>query len=115
MTYKIAVNIPVEKSEEKETIDKILDAMSEAGAGTVGNYGRVAIVLDGYETWRSEEGAHPYNGTVGEITMAKSVRIEMQCPEEKLADVEKAIRKLHPYEEPVIEIYKLETLPSHKK
>ncbi len=114
MTYKIAVNVPVEKTDEKEQIDKILDVMATAGAGIVGNYSRVAIVLDAYETWRSEEGAHPYNGTVGEITVAKSVRVEMQCPEDKLEAVEKAIRSLHPYEEPVIEIYKLETLPSQR-
>jgi hypothetical protein len=104
--------MPVEKPEEKDILEKILDAASEAGAGNVGAYGRVAAVLDGYGTWRSEEGAHPYNGVIGEVTVAKSVRVEMQCPEDKVADVIKAVRALHPYEEPVIELVKLEDLPA---
>lgn len=48
--------MPIEKSEEKEIVEKILDAASKAGAGNVGAYGRVAAVLDGYETrenWRN--------------------------------------------------------------
>lgn len=36
----------------------------------------------------------------------------MQCPEEKLTDVIKAVRSLHPYGEPVIELVKLEELPA---
>jgi hypothetical protein len=45
------------------------------------------MIMDGNETWRSEKGSHPYNGIVGEISVAKTVRIEMQCPEDKVADV----------------------------
>ena len=110
--YRICVNMPVEQDTEKETVQKILDAAAQAGAGNVGAYSRVAALLDGNETWRSGKDAHPYNGAVGEVTVAKSVRIEMQCPEDKAADVIKAVRALHPYEEPVIELIKLESLPA---
>jgi hypothetical protein len=36
----------------------------------------------------------------------------MQRPEDKAADVIKAVRELHPYEEPVIELVKLDDLPA---
>jgi hypothetical protein len=42
---------------------------SQAGAGNVGTYARVAMIMDGNETWRSEKGSHPYNGIVGEIDL----------------------------------------------
>ena len=66
-------------------------AASQAGAGNVGTYARVAMIMDGNETWRSEKGSHPYNGIIGEISVAKTVRIEMQCPEDKVADVIKQL------------------------
>ncbi len=105
---RVSVNVPAEKPEEIELVDRIIDAMAEAGAGTVGRYERVALVIDGRETWRTGEGAHPYNGRPGEITSARTKRIEMRCPSENLATVVRAIRRLHPYEEPVIEIARLE-------
>lgn len=111
MKYRICVNIPVEKPEEKEILQKILLAASENGAGNVGAYGRVAMILDGHETWRTKKGAHPYNGKIGDITIAKSVRVEMQCPAENVKKVIQTIKNLHPYEEPVIELLKLEEIP----
>ncbi|MBI4114815.1 MAG: hypothetical protein HY445_03165 [Candidatus Niyogibacteria bacterium] len=108
MKYRISVNIPIEKPEEKKLVQKILDIALQVGAGKVGNYSRVAMILYGYETWKSGKGSRPYKGTVGKITEAKSVRIEMQCPKEKLIDLVKKIRKVHLYEESVIEIIKLE-------
>jgi hypothetical protein len=52
------------------------------------------MIIDGNETWRSEEGSHPYNGIIGEISVAKTVRIEMQCPEDKVAGVIKLTSSL---------------------
>ena len=66
--------------------------------------------MKGYETWKSEEGAHPDIGEVGKSSVEPSVRIEMQCPGEKLKEVDQALRKIHPYEEPVKEIIMLESI-----
>jgi hypothetical protein len=100
-THRIAVDCP----DDEGLIHAILDAGASAGAGIVGNYSRVAMIFRGTGTWKSESGATPHLGEVGSISVEPSVRIEMQCPEDSMDDVEAAWRKVHPYEEPVIESF----------
>lgn len=106
MRMKVAVNCP----DDEALIQDIIDAASAAGGGKIGNYSRVALVLRGYETWKSEPGATPHTGEVGKVSKEPSVRIEMQCEEEDVGSVMRAIRDLHPYEEPVIEVIRLESV-----
>ena len=98
MEYRVVFDCP----DRKAVIDKLLNAAAEAGAGTFGNYSRAALVIRGYGTWKSEKGAHPNIGRVGRISRVPSARIEMSCPRGRLRAVCRAIRKAHPYEEPVI-------------
>lgn len=107
MKYRVSVNIP---NKESRLVNKIIDVVSQAGGGIVGNYSKVAMVLWGIETWKTESGACPYIGEVGKVTSVRSARIEMQCSEEKLREVIEAIKKVHPYEQPVIEVVKLEDI-----
>ena len=98
MEYRVVFDCP----DRKELIEKLLDAASKAGAGGFGNYSKCAIVTRGYGTWKSEKGAHPNIGRVGRVSKIASVRIEMSCPKGRVKAVCSAIRKAHPYEEPVI-------------
>ncbi|SRR6266568_2775666 len=106
MRLRISVNCP----DDEVLIERIIDAASEGGAGGVGNYSGVAFILRGQETWKTEEGAHPYIGEVGKVSIQPSAKIEMQCSSEKLKEVYQAIKTVHPYEEPVIEVTKLEEI-----
>src|SRR4051794_26978872 len=45
--------------------ERLVDALSAAGAGAIGNYSRVAFVGDGTGTFRPGEGARPAVGRVG--------------------------------------------------
>ena len=36
---------------DKEIINKIIDAASRGGAGQIGNYSHCAVVINGYTTW----------------------------------------------------------------
>lgn len=96
MNYQVIVFCP----DDESVVDKIIEAASDAGAGIVGNYSHCAFVTRGLSQWKSEQGAHPYQGKVGQLTKVIGAKIEMTCPEEKRAVVEKAIRSVHPYEEP---------------
>ncbi len=96
--YRIVTDCP----DRKGVIDKLIDAAARAGAGGYGNYSRCAIITRGYGTWRPQRGARPNIGRVGRISKVPSVRIEMSCPKGRIDAVCKAIRKAHPYEEPVI-------------
>ena len=104
MEYRVIFDCP----ENKKLITKLIDAAAQAGAGKFGNYSRCAIVTRGYGTWKSGKGAHPNIGKVGKISQVRSVKIDMSCSGEKLKAVCKALRKVHPYEEPDIYIVKVE-------
>jgi len=96
--------------DKPEIVEKIIDVASSAGAGVMGNYSHCAFVSKGTGSWFAKKGAHPTIGKVGELTTSAEVRIEMECPEEIARNVEKAIRKVHPYEEPAIEFLKIEDM-----
>lgn len=91
----------------RENTDQIIEAMATAGAGVIGNYTHNAFITSGSGNWKSEEGSHPFIGEVGKMSREPENKIEMVCPEEKLEEVVKVIRKAHPYETPAIDVYKL--------
>jgi len=53
------------------------------------------------------EGAKPSIGEVGKLEEVEEEQIETTCLREKLKDVVAAIRKVHPYEEPAIDVIEL--------
>lgn len=100
--YKFFVFAP----REEDVIRKIIDAASDAGAGTIGKYKKCAWVAEGYGTWVADEDANPARGEVGKTEKIPEVKIEMECPDEVIEKVLTAVRKVHPYEEVVIDVYK---------
>lgn len=99
---KLFVMVP-----EKNT-DALIEAMSQAGAGKIGNYSCNAFITPGFGNWKSEKGSNPTIGEVGKMSREPENKIEMVCPEEARGAVIEAIRKVHPYETPAIDIIKLE-------
>ena len=53
-------------------------------------------------TWRTLAGAEPYEGEVGEITEAEELKVEVRVEERRIDETMRAIRKIHPYETPVV-------------
>lgn len=47
------------------------------------------------------------NGKRGEICSGTEVKMEIRCPVEKMESAVAAVRRIHPYEEPVINIIPL--------
>lgn len=94
----------------KEVINKVIRAASDAGAGIIGNYSQCAFITKGQGHWKSETGSKPHIGKVGEVTTANEVRIEMECPEKVANAVSNAIKRVHPYDEVVIDFVRLESV-----
>lgn len=90
-----------------EVADKVRQAMGAAGAGKVGNYTFCSFSVRGTGRFLPGEGAHPAIGLVGKPEEVEEERIEVNCDDELVADVVAAIRRVHPYEEPAIDIYPL--------
>lgn len=93
--------------DDESTIIQIIKAAAQAGAGEVGNYSECAFVTRGTGQWKSEPGSKPKVGVVGELSQEPQVKIEMICPEEKIDSVISSVKKIHPFEEPEINVVKL--------
>ena len=100
--YKIVVTVP-----ENET-DKLRLVIGAAGGGKIGNYIHCSFSTKGTGRFLPSEGADPTIGQIGQLEEVPEVRIEVSCDEPSLKNVIAAIRKNHPYEEPAIDVYKLE-------
>ncbi|MCL1800499.1 MAG: YqfO family protein [Promicromonosporaceae bacterium] len=90
-----------------DAVDAVIDALSAAGAGRIGNYERCAWTSAGVGTFRPLPGANPTIGRVYEIEQVPEVRVEMVLPRQLRAAVISALRSAHPYEEPAFDIVEL--------
>lgn len=88
-------------------VEDVLDAISSAGGGVVGNYTHCAFTNAGQGRFKPDAAANPHTGAVGEINSVHEVRIETFCERRIARGVVQAIRAAHPYEEAVIYIVPL--------
>ena len=98
-TVKIVVHVPL------GSVDLVVVAMGDAGAGKIGNYTHCSFSSRGIGRSLPGEGANPTIGTVGSIEMIEEERIEMTCSKDVLKEVIQAIKNVHPYEEPTYDVY----------
>lgn len=89
-------------------LDKVREAVFEAGAGVVGNYDRCSFNAEGYGTFRGNEHSSPYAGKKGELHHENEIRFETILLSHLKDDVIKALLDSHPYEEVEYDIYMLE-------
>jgi hypothetical protein len=90
--------------------DVVRKAMGDAGAGIIGNYSHCTFSSKGIGRFRPESGANPSIGEVGKFEEVVEERIETVCPREKIEEVIKAIKKVHPYDEVALDVYQLENI-----
>ncbi len=98
---KIVITVP-EKQAEKVRI-----AMGRAGAGKSKDYTFCSYTQKGVGRFFPQETANPTLGKKGELIQVKEDRIETFCQEKDLKKVIETIKKVHPYEQPVIDVYPL--------
>lgn len=101
-TYKLVVTVPADHTEA------LLQAMGEAGGGQLDNkYDYCAFIVRGEGRFRPLQDSHPAMGQIGQIEKVIEDRIEVSITGDVLQSVLDAIRRTHPYEVPVIDIYTL--------
>jgi hypothetical protein len=101
--YKFIIFAP----KDEKVIISIINAAAKAGAGVVGNYTHCSFVTEGYGTWYPLPGAKPAIGKVGELSREGEVKIEMECPKEKMQEVLEAVKKVHPYDKFTIDAFEI--------
>ena len=85
--------------------DAVRQAMGQAGAGKVGNYSYCSYSMKGIGRFMPNKDSNPYLGKEGVLEEVIEERIETVCNRAVLEHVLEEIKKAHPYEETVIDIY----------
>lgn len=88
-------------------VEAVIDALREAGGGTLGDYTRCAWTVEGTGTFTPGEGATPHIGEVGRVEVTPEARVEMLVPRRVRAAALDAVRRAHPYEEVAIDVHEL--------
>ncbi|OGV50819.1 MAG: NGG1p interacting factor NIF3 [Lentisphaerae bacterium GWF2_52_8] len=101
--YKIEFYVP------ETHIEKVKEALFEAGAGKIGNYDHCAWQTEGTGQFRPLPGSNPFIGTNGELEKVAEWKVELICEENLIETAIAALRKAHPYETPAYQYWKLNT------
>jgi dinuclear metal center YbgI/SA1388 family protein len=90
---KLVTFIPPENKKE------VLQAIYEAGAGTIGNYSNCSFSVDGTGEFTPMSSSKPVIGTQGEHENVNEVRVEVLFETYRWRAIKKALDETHPYEE----------------
>ncbi|MFZ5821030.1 MAG: divalent cation tolerance protein CutA [Chloroflexota bacterium] len=86
---------------------KIRDELAKIGVGRIGNYDHCVAVYPVQGYYRPLPGADPFDGKIGQISETVEYKIEVNCKRELVEEAIQAIRRVHPYEEPLINVVPL--------
>lgn len=100
-------NVKMELYVPEAYVEPIREALVRIGACRVGNYDHVVSYHSIKGTWRPLENSNPFNGAIGEICCGTEVKTEVRCPVELAERAVNTVKKIHPYEEPVINVIPL--------
>jgi hypothetical protein len=95
---KIQVGVPLEAA------NAVREAMGTAGAGTQGNYFHCSFSSRGIGRFIPGMGAKPAIGAINKPEEVEEEMIETICHKDFVKKVILAVKKVHPYEEPAIDI-----------
>lgn len=107
MTLENFTDVKLEIFVPQDHAMKLADALSEIGVGVIGNYDHCVAMTQVTGYFRPLEGANPYSGKVGEIKVVMEYKLEVNCKRELVKEAMQVIRRVHPYEEPLINVIPL--------
>ena len=91
----------------KEYALKIRDELAKIGVGRIGNYDHCLAISPVQGYYRPLPGAEPFDGIIEKISETVEYKIEVNCRRDLVNEALKVIRKIHPYEEPLVNIIPL--------
>ena len=99
--YKLVVFVP------ENYLDKVSQAIFNAGGGIIGEYSKCSYRLKGEGTFEGSEDTNPAVGKKQKLETVDEVRLEVLIDAWKLNSVLKSMISVHPYEEPAYDVYVL--------
>lgn len=91
-----------------ENMEKLRNALFDAGAGNIGNYENCSFTSQGFGTYQGNQDSNPSFGIQGEFVEDKEIKIEVTFEKHLESKILKALFTNHVYEEVAYEIYSLE-------
>ena len=82
-------------------------ALQAVDAGHIGKYDCCLSYSPVTGCWRPLDGASPYLGAQGEISTEPELKVEVTCRTGRVDETVEAVKRVHPYEEPVINVIPL--------
>jgi len=102
---KLVVFVP------EESVDGVVQALSEAGAGVIGDYTECTFRTRGTGTFRGGDETNPYLGESGRLEKVDEVRVETVVAGHLAGRAAEAATAAHPYEEIALDVYPVEGTP----
>ena len=99
--FKIVIYVPHSHT------DVVRNALSESGAGHIGNYSHCTFQTSGEGTFKPSEGTNPYIGSKNKLEIVEEMKLESIINEKNLSKVIDAMVAAHPYEEVAYDVYPL--------
>ena len=99
--FKLEIFIP------ESHFTELREALQSVDAGHIGNYDCCLSFSKVIGTWRPLAGTDPFIGRENEISEEEELKVEVTVTEQRLDETIKAIKAVHPYEEPVINVIEL--------
>jgi len=88
-------------------IEPLRHALHAAGVGRIGLYDHCISITQVTGYWRPLPGSDPHLGEIDEVSMGAECKVEVDCPFERVEAALKAIKAVHPYDEPLINVIPL--------
>lgn len=98
---KIEIFIP------EVSLPALQDALQSVNAGHIGNYDRCLSYSRVIGCWRPLEGSSPCIGKENALSSEPELKVEVTCLRDNVDLTVDAIRRIHPYEVPVINVIPL--------
>jgi dinuclear metal center YbgI/SA1388 family protein len=99
--YKLVVFIPAGYE------DAVRRALGDAGLGVIGRYSHCSFASPGQGAYLPLPGSQPFQGEVGQLSLAAETRLEILTPESLLPTALSRLKATHPYEAIAYDLYPL--------
>lgn len=87
-----------------DAVVKVREAMSEAGAGKIGDYSLCSFKTQGVGSFLGGKSTKPTVGIAGQIEFVDECKLEMVTSKQALPKVIAALKQSHPYEEVAFDV-----------
>jgi structural hemagglutinin/hemolysin toxin protein RtxA len=99
LIYKIEFYVP------ESHLESVKQAMFEQGGGKIGHYSCCSWQVLGQGQFLPLEGSNAFIGKKGQVELVAEYRVEMICEAAYIKLVIDAMKKSHPYEQPLENLF----------